>query len=232
MTSTLLSPDSRTFLRQTSSVRVRLKGRYAHYHQDTVAFFQRLIQNESRVLVIGCDVGSFAAQLRATEVYLLDLDEESIARFVHPTVRKVKDLSVTMATTSFDYVLLPYTLQYLENIQGFLETLRSGLRPQARVIVLGHNFLWAPLIKLAERIGLKIPTPDLNWLSLKDVRNLFDLTCFQTITEGWRCLIPFSIPWISRWINTYVAPLPYVRWACQKYFAVARSLSIYLQLTY
>src|SRR5207245_10302575 len=79
--------------------------------------------------------------------------------------------------------------------------------------------------------GLKIPTPDLNWLSLKDVRNLFDLTCFQTITEGWRCLIPFSIPWISRWINTYVAPLPFVRWACQKSFAVARALPTSIQRT-
>lgn len=146
-------------------MRVRFKGRYTYYHQDTVVFFQHLIQEESRVLVIGCDVGNLAAQLRAAEVYLLDLDEESVARFVYPTVRKVNDLSAALAATSFDYVLLPYTLQYLENIQGFLEILRSGLRAQARIIVLEYNFLWAPLIKLAERIGLKTPTPDLNWLS-------------------------------------------------------------------
>jgi hypothetical protein len=224
MTEAWLTPETYAFLRQESAPRARFKGRYSYYHDDTLAFFQNVIQHDSRVLVIGCDVGDLASRLQAAEVCVMDLDAESAGRFSHPSVRAVDDLSKALEQTAFDYVLLPYTLQYLENIQVFLETLRSGLKKEARVVVLGYNFLWAPMIKLAQRLGLKTPTPDLNWLSPRDVRNLFDLTRLQSITEGGRCLLPFSLPLISRWVNMFLAPLPFIRQLCQKSFAVARVL--------
>lgn len=204
-----ITPETRAFFKEHSEPRKRLKSRYSYYHEDNLQFFQDLIQADSRVLVIGCEVEDMAQGLRAAEVHLVDLSD---------TV----NLQEKLAATDYDYIILPYTLQFLENIQVFLDVLRAGMRPKTRLVVLQYNFLWAPVFKAAERLGLKSPTPDLNWLSVEDVQNLLDLTHLQKVRSGTRCLVPFGWFGLSYWINTYVAPLPGLRWLCQKSYAIVR----------
>jgi hypothetical protein len=210
MTTPLVAPEIRSLLRKNTEQRALSAKRYAYYHHDDLRFFLSMIQETSRVLIIGCDVMHLAGQIRTGETQIVDLLDEGV------------DLPHVLHTTPFDYVLLPYTLHFLENIQEFLEVLRAGLSPQARVVALQYNFFWAPLYKVAERIGLKAPMPSLNWLSTQDIENLFQLTRFEPVQSGSRCLVPFGVLGLGQIINTYLAPLPFIRKLNHKSFAVSR----------
>ena len=66
--------------------------------------------------------------------------------------------------------------------------------------------------------------PTLNWLNVSDVENFLLVTDFQSVTSGYRCLMPIGIPLLSPWINRFLAPIPLWRWACQKTYVIARPL--------
>ena len=211
MNTAWLAPDIAAALNANAARRARSRDRYRYYHRDTARFFQRSIEETSRVLIVGCDVGPWAARLKAAEIFTVDL------------LRPDADLAGALKAAPFDYVLLPYTLHFLENIQTFLETLRAGLAPHARIVTLQYNFLWAPLYKTAEWSGLKTPMPSLNWLSAQDVVNFLHLAGFEPVQSATRCLVPFRLFGLSSLVNTYLAPLPGIMNLGHKLYAVARS---------
>jgi hypothetical protein len=219
-----INEETHLFFERFAERRRQFRERYAYYHQDNLDYFQRVIQTDSRVLLIGCDVTWLANHLRCQELFLLELDPSRLQDSLPTYVKKVSNLQDTLNTARIDYVILPYTLQYLEDIQTFLETLNRGLPGTARIVILQYNFLWSPLLKFAEKIGLKTPNPDLNWLGQRDVQNLLTLTNFQEVTYGVRCLLPFFIPGLTMWVNRYLASLWPFEWFCQKDYAIARPL--------
>jgi hypothetical protein len=209
MTRIRLSQEVRHFLEANANKRSRFKKVYSYYHEDTAQFFQKIIQPDSRILMIGWDNDYLASRLKAAKIDLLDLNEEH-------------DLSRTLASGSYDYILLPFTLQLIENIQEFLQALRAGVPEQTRVVALQYNFFWVPLYKCLERLGLKAPTPDLNWLSDHDVQNFFHLARYQVISTGYRCLVPFRLLGLSRLFDRSLASFPFIEWLCHKSYAVTR----------
>ena len=54
---------------------------------------------------------------------------------------------------------------------------------------------------MAELLGAKPRKPITNWVGASDVRNLFDIAGFETITESRRILLPKHVPG-SPWPQT------------------------------
>ena len=75
---------------------------------------------------------------------------------------------------------------------------------------------------LAEKIGLKMPNPNQNWLSLHDIQNLLNLADLEVIKKGNSLLLPFYIPFLSKLLNQYVARLPFFQQLCLVQYVVAR----------
>lgn len=213
-----------SFFRESISLRTKFKARYQHFYQDDVDFFQKVIQADSTVLIIGCDVTGLAERLRCKMTYVLELTSPRSSVVSLSPVEVVSSIEEAFHKTPIDYVILPYTLQFLEHIQELLEVLRTVLLPQARIVVLEYSFLWSPLFKIAQRLSLKTPSPDLNWLNLEDMRNLLVLTGCQEVTSGGRCLMPGKIPFVTTFCNRFLAPLPVFQWLCLKAFMIARPL--------
>lgn len=205
-----LAPEIAAALNANATRRERSRHRYGYYHRDTTRFFQRCLEENSRVLIVGCDVAPLTAQLKAADVVAFDL------------LRNEENLADVLKAAPYDYVLLPNTLHFLKNIQTFLDVLRTGLAPHARVVALQYNFLWAPLYKAAEWIGIKTPMPSLNWLSAQDTRNFLQLAGFEPVQGATRCLVPFSLFGLGPLINTVIAPLPGIAHLGQKLYAIAR----------
>lgn len=219
-----LAPSTDVFLENTGDIRKRFRDRHAYYHKDDLKFFQKLTQPDSIVLLIGTNVVELALGLRCKKVLVLEQDPAQVFPQFPSFVQPVSSLREAFNFAPIDYVLLPYSLQVMEDIQGFFEELYRGLSTHTRLIAVQYNFLWAPLIRLAQRIGLKAPMPDLNWLNRQDIRNLLLLTGYQELTSGARCLVPIHIPWFSDFCNQYLAPLPVFKWCCQKTYVAARPL--------
>lgn len=205
-----ISKDSLEFLKDHQKERNRFSSRFGYYHQDTLLYFNRMLAPESRVLIVGCDVGRFAAKLKCRTVYTWELNPYTpIATSDNPNIQPHSALSESKETV--DYLLLPYTLQFVSDIQSFLMELQPLISQDTRIVILQYNFIWSPLIKIAERIGLKTPSPDLNWLNAKDVHNLLKLSLYETVAFESRCLIPIYIPGFSYFLNNFLSFLPIVR---------------------
>lgn len=111
----------------------------------------------------------------------------------------------------YDYIILSNTLSSLNDSQYFLNSLNSICHSNSRIIVFYFNYLWKPILDLAEKIGEKIPDKNIpNWLSEDDVDNLFHLESYEKISSSKRFLFPYKIPLIHTLFNTYASPLPII----------------------
>lgn len=216
---TALNAEVAEHLRSTVESRRRFRKRNKTYHRDTAEFFDQLVDRQSRVLVIGCDV-SEATELRCKQLTLIDLDPAWEMSALPGYARWIKQLDEAESDGPYDYILLPFTLQYLENIQAFLDRLRKLANSRTRLVVLQYNFLWAPVVRAAKRLSLRSPLPDFNWLNLGDVHSMLSLVGFQAISSGARCLIPVYVPLLTWFANRWLAPL--LPWLCQKSYVVSR----------
>jgi len=67
-----------------------------------------------------------------------------------------------------------------------------------------------------------MPQQHQNWLSTEDIGNLLRLARLREIKTEYRLLIPKKIPWLSSFINRFIAPLPGIRRLCFCRYIVAR----------
>jgi SAM-dependent methyltransferase len=126
----------------------------------------------------------------------------------------------------FDYIILSNVVGYFDDVQEVLQNLRKNCTKRTRIIVTYYNFLWEPLMKLSEKIGIKLKEPLTSWLSKKDLENLFYLEGFEAIKAGELILLPRYIPLLSTFLNKYIARLPLIRKLCLVDYIVARPLDL------
>lgn len=178
------------------------------------------------VLEIGCGVGDLLASLEAERAVGIDFSEKmiSLAQERHP------DLELHLANAEnlelkekFDFILLSNLIGELVDIQRVLEKLPELCHERTRVIITHYNYLWGPLVKAAEKLGIKPRQREQNWLQIEDLSNLIELTGMETVKRGRSLIVPFPIPIISDIINDYLAPLPLINRFCVNEWLVGRT---------
>ena len=111
----------------------------------------------------------------------------------------------------FDLILISNLVGYLDDVQAVFEQVKRVCHERTKIMVTYHNFVWEPVIKFAERVGLKKRTPNLNWLSRNDITNLLSLTGFDVYRELTTLMIPFYVPILSGFLNRYLVRMPLFR---------------------
>ena len=182
----------------------------------------------STVLEIGCGTGDLIGHLRPRWGVGIDISEKMvrIAREKHPSIAFcVGDAEALPVSGTFDYVILSDLIGHLLDVWQACNELRRIARPDTRIIITYFNYLWQPILLLAERLRLKLAQGHQNWLSLEDIENLLHLHGFETITRGNRLLFPKYVPLLSPLLNRVIAKLPLLRRLCLIGFVVARARS-------
>lgn len=201
------------------------KRKNKFYHQDLIKFFRYNIIEGSRVLEIGCGTGRVLAAINPNRGVGIDVSGEMIeqAKKNHPNLEfQVANGENLKLNEKFDFVIISDTVGYFKDIQKVFNNLRPVCCPSTRVILNFHNFLWNPLLSLAEALGLKSKTIRLNWLNREDIAGLLEIEDFEIIKSGQRFLFPFNIPIISTLINRYIANLPIINKLCLTQYIIAR----------
>ncbi|MFM7436474.1 MAG: class I SAM-dependent methyltransferase, partial [Vulcanococcus sp.] len=173
---------------------LRFHRRNRAYYADLERLHQLLVAPGLRVLEIGCGLGDLLAELQPSHGVGVELDPElaAAAQQRHPQLRIVAADAETITPASlgesepFDVILLPNTLNTLQDVQGVLERLEAFCHPRTRLVVSFHNWLWQPLLKAAEGLGQRQPQPPESWLTPNDVRNLLDLAGWEVLKQGQR----------------------------------------------
>ena len=208
----------------------RFQHRNRAYYDDLSRLHQLLVAPGLRVLQIGCGSGDLLAALRPAVGVGLDVnaDELAAARLRHPQLKLLDlDPADLRAETigeqdPFDVIVLTNTLNTLGDVQGVLEGLESMSHPGTRLVVSLHNWLWQPLLKLAESLGQRRPQPPESWLTPRDVTNLLDLAGWEVLKRGQRCLLPRRIPLLTPLANRWLSQLPGLQQLGLTHWLVAR----------
>ena len=222
-----LKSQIRTRFEQLAKDRNEWIKRSRYYYEDQKKYFRFLIPEGSSVLELGCATGGLLASLKPGRGLGIDFSGEMIAqarrRFPEVEFRKGDIECLNDLGETFDFIVLCDVVGLLLDIEVTLRSLHRFCRADTRVVISYYNFLWEPVLKLGERIGLKMPQRHQNWLSMSDISNLLSLSDFQIVKEETRLLVPKGLPLIGSFVNRYLAPLPGLRRLCLSCYMVARS---------
>ncbi|WP_207455664.1 glycosyltransferase [Azospirillum sp. SYSU D00513] len=207
----------------------RWVSRHRAFHEADRAYLRFLVPEGASVLEVGCGAGDVLAFLAPSRGVGIDLSPRMVerARVRHPNLEfhvgnaeDPADLAAIEGT--FDVILLSDTIGFLDDAEETLRLLRRFATPRTRVIASYHSRLWEPVLRLAERLGMKMPQAQQNWLSTADTMNLMELAGWEPIKREWRQLLPVRLLGLGTLVNRVLAPLPGVRRLCLRNYVVAR----------
>lgn len=192
------------------------KQKNQYYYKELESFLSFLIPSDASVLEIGCGTGDLLARLNPPWGHGIDFSPAMIevARRKYPPDRfenlafSVDDIEDLKHRDTYDHIIMSDVLGDLTDVWAAFRNMRTICHPGSRVIITYFNPLWEPVLRLGERLGMKIPQDYQNWLSLNDIHNLLDLNGFEVIKKGQLLLLPKQVPFLSTFLNRYVAKIP------------------------
>lgn len=213
------------------------RDRNAGFYADDLAFMKFLIPEGARVLDLGCGTGALLEGLKPSYGMGVDFSENmvDVARTNYPEHEypelqfRVGDVEQLSAISSdlegpFDYILLSDTLGFVDDCQALLDQLHDLCDEETRIVITYYSHLWEPLLRLGEGVGLKMPQPEVNFLSPADITNILELAEFDVIKTEWRQLVPARLFGLGTLINRFIGTLPLIRKLSLRHFIVGRSL--------
>ena len=195
-------------------VRDGWKARHPTYHREIERLCRSLIPPGASVLEIGCGTGDLLHAVQPSQGRGIDISPRMIevARGKYPTLEfAVGDVEALDVREQFDYVILSDVVGHLDDVWLAFRNLRAACHPATRVIVTYFSYLWEPLLRLAERLGWKMPQAMQNWLPPHDLVNLAAVTGFEPLKRGYWLLCPVGIPLLAWLANRLLAHLPGIR---------------------
>ncbi|MCU0287581.1 MAG: class I SAM-dependent methyltransferase, partial [Acidobacteria bacterium] len=208
-----LKKNVRAFMDKNAAKRDTWIKRNPYYYKQLVKFLRFNIPPGSKVLEIGCGTGYLLDKVQPGVGVGIDFSVSmiEIARQNYPHLSFIHmDAENITIDEKFDYIIISDAIGYFEDIQQQFSQLQKVSTADTRIIITYLNFLWLPVLKLAEFFKLKMPSQNINWLDIDDIKNLLALAGFQTIKTGRKCLIPVFIPFFSWFFNKIFAHLPLI----------------------
>lgn len=137
--------------------------------------------------------------LTPKDASVLFIDEEKVS------VSRKADF---LGEEKYEYVVGADITGYLEDVQLFLNKAGNSLKENGRIVLTQYSALWEPVLRLSSLVGLRKNIPDQNWISLSDLKNFAELAGLELVKSGTKMVIPVYIPFLSAFLNRFVANLP------------------------
>ncbi len=201
-------------------------ARNKYYYQSLERWFQFIVPPETRVFELGMGDGSLIASLRPSRMAGIDISGSMIAKAEkqHPDGTWIEGDAAKYVPQDerFDYVIGADFLSYAEDVQVTLEQARLLCHARTRLIFTKLNPFWNVPMRIAARLGLAQPRRYASWLGLDQTARLMELAGLDVIRTGKFCLLPVYLPFISDFVNRYIARLPFIRRMCVIEYLIAR----------
>lgn len=199
------------------------------FFESDLAYLKFIIPKDSKVLELGCGTGHVLSSLKPSVGVGIDISPEMIREakeryseyeFINGDIENentYKDLN-----ENFDFILISDTLGYLSDCQEFFSVIRNICTPNTRIVISYHSWIWEPILRLSELIGLKMPQTELNWFSKDDIKTFMNLGNIEIISQDKRILLPVNLAWAGKILNKYIASLPIINSMCIRNYIVTR----------
>jgi ubiquinone/menaquinone biosynthesis C-methylase UbiE len=199
------------YFEKSASNRDKWKKRNRFYQKTLEKQFSFIISEKSVVLELGCSTGDLLNSVKPGRGIGIDFSESaiSIAREKYPHLEfYLGDANTYIPDCEIDFIIVSDLLTSLWDIQTFFKNVRTYVTPRTKIIISSYNYIWEPVLKLGECIGLKARQPLQNWLSIKDIENLLRLENFEIVKVERKLLFPKYIPIFNFLVNKFLANLP------------------------
>ena len=193
--------------------RDKWKKKNRFYQKTIERQFAFIIPEGSTVLELGCCTGDLLNAVKPGKGIGVDFSATaiSIAREKYPHLEfHVADAVHFAPEIAIDYIIVSDLITSLWDVQAFFRKVRSYVNPRTKIIISSYNYLWEPVLKMGETLGMKAKQPLQNWLSFKDIENVLKLENFEVIKVERKLLIPKYIPIVNLIFNKFLANLPLV----------------------
>jgi hypothetical protein len=186
--------------------------RNAYYYTCLKRLLRHLVEPGKRVLNMRCETGFLLDALEPGYGVGVEISGEmvEVARATHPRFHYEEAFPENyIPREKFDYILL-CDIGDTVDVQQTLQQLLKACDRHTRLIVYSYNDLWELVLRLGQRLGLKIPQTEQNWLSERDVIGLLTLSGFEWLKTYRTALCPKYVPLLSAFLNRFVAKLPWI----------------------
>jgi SAM-dependent methyltransferase len=194
-------------------------------------YMRFLIGEDQKVLELGCGIGQLLNSLDPSFGMGVDLSKEmiNVAKKNYPNLEFIQgDLEdpelIASIDETFDVIILSDTIGFLDDCQEAFSGLHSLCTPKTRLIIAYHSWRWQPILKLGEKLGLKMPSEPMNWLSTKDTLGFLHLADFETVKCEWGQIIPKKLMGFGSFLNRFIGTLPLIRQLSLRSYLVARPM--------
>ena len=155
-------------------------NRNGYFYKNDRSYMQFLVGDGKRILELGCGTGQLLNALNPSYGVGVDLSINMIsaAKKNYPNLEFVQgDLEdealISSLQGSFDFIILSDTIGYLDDCENAFAGLHSLCTPDTRLIISYYSWRWQPILTLGEKIGLKMPSVEMNWLSTEDTMGFY-----------------------------------------------------------
>jgi hypothetical protein len=197
----------------------------AYYYGYLRRLLTFIVEEGRRVLCVQSDVGQYLEWVKPSRGVGVDTSagvvEVARTRCPQYEFHHLRLEHIDFGET-FDYILIPNAVNGVFYVQEMLAALRPCCEPHTRVVIIFYNFLWQPLVNLAEKLHLKMQQPPQNWLSARDLTNMLRLEGFELVQAYRSVLAPKYVPLLSNFLNGFAASLPVLNRFCFVETLVAR----------
>jgi SAM-dependent methyltransferase len=204
--------DKHSYFNKIAEDRISYRKKHKYYWNYLTKNCDFFIHESNSVLEIGCGTGELIAQVKGIRKTGIDFSEVMIkkAREQYPDIDfKCMDAHSMELHETYDVIIISNLIGWLDDVQLCFQKIRKHCHPRTRIILTYYNFLWEPLIKLAEFLHIKKKSPEQNWLSQKDIHNLLYHCDLEVYRRKRNMLMPVYIPVLSWFLNKYIAHLPF-----------------------
>ena len=200
-----------------------------YFHEEDLLMINEIIPKNSSVLEIGCGTGNLIGQLDINYGVGIDISEKSIFN----AKKKFSDIKFfccdsyglkEKTSKKFDFIIISDTVGYFKDIQKTLSNLHSFCSNETRLIISYYSPLWEPVLRIAEKINLKMPTLNCPLFSTSDLTNFLKISGFETIKVEKKIIFPLDFFYLGRFINRFFANLPIINHLCLRQYIISRSL--------
>jgi len=185
-------------------------GGYYNFHVRDV--YRKLIPAGAAVLEIGCGTGRLLHELRPSVGVGVDFSSEAIkvAASTYPELEFIcaDAHELALGERRFDFIIFSDVINDVWDLQTILQSVHSHCKPGTRLIFSFFSQLWKPTLVLARRMKLARPMMLQNWFTAQDLRNLLELTGYESLRAWPEMICPLEIPAISSFANKILTKFP------------------------
>ena len=203
------------------------RSRNRFYHEHVKELVVGAVAPGSRVVDIGCGTGDVLAALQPSQGLGLNVANRltQLAREKYPHLRfETVDVDKVTLPGDFrpDYVVSVNMLDHTSDVFELLASVHEYVTEHTLIVVTTSNPLWAPLLRLASRLGRRSRESPRNFITTRDISSILHVLGYDAVEVGLALPVPERVPVLSAVLNAVLPEVPVLRYASSTQYLAAR----------